>query len=89
MTIGLIVIIVSAIVLGLIGIKVLGSGLSDTSVKIIWNGLVYYGLWGIFSVFGVDALTSIPIFGLFTWFLLTFIYTLGIFQNMNVSSSGG
>jgi len=82
MTIGLIVIIVSALFLGLIGIKVLGSGLSEHSVKIIWNGLIYYGLWGVFSAFAINAFFAIPIFGAFFWFVLTFIYTLGLLSKM-------
>lgn len=82
MTIGLIVITIGAIALGLIGLNVLGSGLSPFSVKIIWNGIVYYGLWTVFSVLGFNAITSLPIFGLFVWFILTLVYTLGVFNKM-------
>ena len=82
MTTGLVIIIAVATVLGLIGLNVLGSGLSDRSVKIIWNGIVYYGLWAIFSVFAIAGVLSIPYFGGFLWFLLTFIYTLGVFTGM-------
>lgn len=83
MTIGLITIMVSSIVAGLIGIKVLGSGLDPQAVKIIWNGLIYYGLWAIFSVLGYTAFILIPFgFGLFGWFLLTAIYSLGVWERM-------
>lgn len=82
MTYGLVAVIVSAIALGLIGLNVLGSGLSDFSVKIIWNGIVFYGLWLIFSVLSYSSIVSIPTFGIIFWFLLTFVYTLGIFNRM-------
>lgn len=82
MTTGIIVIIVGAIVLGLIGINVLGSGLSDYSIKIIWNGIVFYGLWFLFSALGFNFFNSIPIIGIVLWISLTLVYSLGVFQKM-------
>jgi len=82
MTVGLVAVIAGAIALGLIGLNVLGSGLDSTSVKIIWNGIVFYGLWLIFSVLSYNSIISIPIFGIIFWFILTFIYSLGIFSKM-------
>jgi len=82
MTIGLVAVIVGAIALGLIGLHVLGSGLDSNSVKLIWNGIVFYGLWLIFSVLGYNSIVSIPIFGIIFWFILTFIYSLGVFGRM-------
>jgi len=81
MTAGLVAVIAGAIALGLIGLNVLGSGLSDFSVKIIWNGIVFYGLWSIFSVLSFNAISSIWLGSIF-WFLLTFIYSLGVFSRM-------
>lgn len=86
MTVGLVVIILGAIALGLIGLNVLGSGLSDFSVKIIWNGIVYYGLWAVFSVLAITVILSIPYFGALLWFFLTMIYSLGVFGNMGSES---
>jgi len=82
MTTGIVAIIISAIALGLIGIHILGSGLSDFSVKIIWNGIVFYGLWTIFSVLALTAIIAIPIFGVLLWFFLTLFYSLGVFGKM-------
>lgn len=82
MTVGIVATIAGAIALGLIGLKFLGSGLSDFSVKIIWNGIVYYGLWLIFSVLGYNVLVSIPFLGVLLWFFLTLIYSLGVFGKM-------
>ena len=81
MTAGLVAVIAGAIALGLIGLNVLGSGLSDFSVKIIWNGIVFYGLWSIFSVLAFNAISNIWLGSIF-WFLLTFIYSLGVFSRM-------
>lgn len=86
MTIGLVGIIIGAIALGLIGLNVLGSGLDTFSVKIIWNGITFYGLWAIFSVMSYNSIVSIPVFGVIFWFLMTFIYSLGVFGKMG---SGG
>jgi len=86
MTTGLVAIIIGAIALGLIGIKVLGSGLDPQSVKIIWNGIVFYGLWLIFSVLAYNSIITIPSFGVIFWFMITFIYSLGVFGKMG---SGG
>jgi len=82
MTVGLVAVIIGGIVLGLIGIQVLGSGLPDRSIKIIWNGIVFYGLWLIFSVLGYNSIVSIPTFGIIFWFIITFIYSLGVFERM-------
>lgn len=82
MTAGIVAIIAGAIALGLIGIKVLGSGLDSYSVKIIWNGIVFYGLWLMFSVLGYDFFASIPIVGIILWIGLTLVYSLGVFGRM-------
>jgi len=86
MTIGLVAIIVTAIALGLIGFNLLGSGLPDASIKILWNGLIYYGLWTIFSILAFNPITSIPLFGTLLWFFLTLFYSLGVFGKMGSDS---
>ena len=86
MTVGMVSIIISAVALGLIGLNILGSGLDPQAVKIIWNGIVFYGLWAIFSVMGYSSIVSIPTFGVLFWFMMTFIYSLGVFGKMG---SGG
>ena len=86
MTVGMVSIIISAVALGLIGLNILGSGLDPQAVKIIWNGIVFYGLWAIFSVMGYNSIVSIPTFGVLFWFMMTFIYSLGVFGKMG---SGG
>jgi len=86
MTTGLVIVIIGAIALGLIGLQVFGSGLSSFSVKIIWNGIIFYGLWSIFSVLSYSSIVSIPSFGALFWFIITFIYSLGVFGRMGSGS---
>jgi hypothetical protein len=87
MVTGLIILIISLVVVGVLaGIRVLGSGLSSYSVQLIHKATVYYGLWSIFSVFSFTAFLIIPNFGIFAWFILTLIYSLGFFKTLD---SGG
>lgn len=93
---GIIAIIIALMAVGAIaGIRVLGSGISDTSVKIIYNSVLFYAIWGILSVFtlnGLDAdgLLSIPFgVGIWIWFIMTLLYSLGIVQQINSTGSIG
>lgn len=80
---GLTALIIGLVALGVVaGIHVLGSGLSEYSVKIIHAASVYYGLWGVFSALSITVFTSIPLFGVFLWFILTVVYTLGFFHQV-------
>lgn len=82
MTVGIIAIIIGATALGLIGINFIGSGLSDFSIKIIWNGIVFYGLWLVFSTLGFNFFSIIPFFGSLIWLGLTLVYSIGVFFKM-------
>lgn len=85
LTTGIVVLIAGFIALAFIGTKVLGSGLGEHSVKIIWNLTAYYLVWAIFSALGLSAISSIPYFGFFSWLGLTLVYTLGV---MNTTHEG-
>lgn len=78
---GVIALIIGLVAIGVVaGIRVLGSGLSEHSVKLIYNSSVYYGMWGIFSALAFPVFTEIPLMGLFFWLGLTLVYTLGFFE---------
>lgn len=83
MVTGVIALIIACTVVAVAaGIKLFGSGLSETSVKIIYNSTVYYGLWGIFSALSYPMFLAFPLFfGVFGWFILTLIYSLGFFES--------
>lgn len=83
---GVIAIIVVMIAIGVIaGIQVLGSGLSDFSVSVIYKSVFFYSIWIIISAFGYDALGSIPIIGSIFYFILTLFYSLGVAQQIQGS----
>lgn len=85
-----IVIIVIGIVSGL-NISVLGSTvqISERSQKLLFVGLLYGGLWGMFSVLatiGVSGigLFSIPLyFGVIFYFILTMIFIIGLAKEID------
>jgi hypothetical protein len=94
LTNGIIAIIIALIAVGAVaGIRVLGSGISETSVRIIYNSVFFYALWGILSVFALngannDGLNSLPFsIGYILWFLMTLFYSLGIVQQINGTGS--
>jgi len=77
------------IVIGLsfIGIKVLGSGLSDTTVSIINRAVVYFLMWAILSITTLGFLGLIPTFGYIIYGIISILYAFGVFQTL--STIGG
>lgn len=82
---GIIAIVIAVSLIGsLIGIRVLGSGLSETTVKILYNTIFFYGVWGLFSVFALEWLLIIPLYmGWLIYFVLTGVLSFGIVQQIN------
>lgn len=81
---GIIALIIGLVIIGVLaGIRVLGSGLSEYSVKLIYKSSTYYGLWGIFSVLSYNCFQELPFFGIFLWLGLTIVYSMGFFQTLN------
>lgn len=73
-------------------IEVLGSTikLSERSQKLMYNGLLYGGLWGLFSVLATtgvngngEGLFSIQIGGIIIYAFMTLFYVLGVNQEIN------
>jgi len=69
-----------------IGIQVLGSGLSPSSVRIMIIGIAYSGVWIVFSLLAEPLISSIEIFGTLIYISLTIGYVIGVIQKM---SGGG
>lgn len=81
-------VIVGLIVLaGVAGFKVLSSGESDVSVKVIVLGTGLLTLWGILSLAAYSLIVSIPIFGIIFYFGLTIAYTIGCIQQFGGSDA--
>ena len=84
---GVIGLIIGLVAVGVIaGIHILGSGISEHSVKLIYNSTTYYGLWGVFSALAFPVFLGIPMFGLFIWLGLTLVYSLGFFETLHGGS---
>lgn len=82
---GLIAVLIAvSVVASLIGIRVLGSGFSETTIKILYNTTFFYGTWGLFSALSFNWFLIIP-FGLgwIIFFILTGILSFGIVQQIN------
>jgi len=81
---GIIAIVIAvSIIASLIGIRVLGSGLSEMTVKILYNTIFFYGVWALFSVFALEWLLIIPIGGWIIYLILTGVLSFGIVQQIN------
>ena len=83
--VGLFAVAISAIVVGVIGgIDVVGSGLSEHSVKLLSNSVLYFGLWGIFSSIAIPLILEIPMyFGVIIYTILTLMYVVGVISLSN------
>lgn len=80
-TLGFVAVIVGLMaVAGVVGLHVLGSGISDTSVATIIKGGALLALWGIVSYASLDAISTIPMFGGIIYFVLTALYTFGFIE---------
>lgn len=75
-------IIVIALAGGLIGIRFLGSGLSELSVRLVNVGLVYTAIWAFLSLLAYPLLRTIEIFGGVIYLFLTALYTFGVVDKM-------
>jgi hypothetical protein len=80
---GVIAILITAIAVGIVaGIKVLGSGLSDMSQSLIFNGVLFGGLWACLSIVSSTIFFINPITEIF-WVFLTISYIIGMGIHLN------
>jgi hypothetical protein len=85
---GIMLILTIAIAIGIVaGIKVLGSGLSDPSQSMIFNGILFGGLWACLSIVSSQFLfDTMP--ATMLWMTLTIVYIIGMGIHLNPSGSG-
>jgi len=82
--IGMLVVI--GVIAAIIGIQILGSGLSPESVKMIMSMTMYGGMWGVLSILSYPLLNSIEMFGAVIYITLTLAYVIGIIQKLGGGS---
>lgn len=78
----IVILIVIVTIASVIGIQILGSGLSDASVRVITAVLVYSGLWGVLSVLSGSLIFSIEVFGSVIYIVLTLFYVIGVVEKV-------
>lgn len=72
-----------ALALGaIVGIQVLGTGLSQFTVKSIVVIAVMMSIWLVFSTFGYEVFDTVPYFGKIIYFCLSLSYTFGVFNEI-------
>lgn len=78
---GALAIILSSLVLVVIvGINIVGSGMSDFGGKAIYITVLFYGMWVFFSTLGIGMYTAIPVFGWIAYLVMTIVYSMGIME---------
>ncbi len=75
----MVMIVVLATLIAVIGLRVLASGLSETSVKTLRTSIAYGGLWGVLSVLSYGLIVSIQTFGSIIYVVLTLLFVIGVF----------
>lgn len=82
------IILVSALAVGgIAGIRILGTGVSDLSQKLIIISIIFLGLYAIFSVLAYDLINTMGTYGWAIWLVLTIIFVLGVAQNITGEST--
>lgn len=76
------ILIVFIAIAGLVGIQILGSGLSDASVRIITASIIYGGLWAILSVLAMPLIFLIEVFGSMIYVALTLGFLVGVVDKL-------
>jgi hypothetical protein len=83
------ILLAALIIGGVAGIHFLGSGLSELSQALIFQSVIYLGLWTVFSVlaWGIIGL-AMGALGLLLWFVLTLVYVVGFATEIQGTGSG-
>ena len=79
---GFLLILTAAIAIGVIaGVNFLGSGLSDTSQKMLFDSVLFGGIWACLSVAAVDFM-FVNTYTSLLWLILTMVYIIGVGSHM-------
>ena len=80
---GIALLITIAIVAGITGITVLGSGLNPQSAKIIIFIPAFGGIWAVLSILASSLIFQIEVFGVIIYISLTIVYSIGVIQQIS------
>jgi len=74
---GLLVLLSIGVAVGIVaGIKILGSGVDALTHALIFNGIIYFGIWAALTIISSDIMFENGVMG-FTWMGLTLMFVLG------------
>jgi len=76
------IIIAIAIVVIALGITLFSSGLKEISIKMSASIILYISVWIFVSVYSFYYIINIEIFGILIYIVLTFMYTLGVINQI-------
>lgn len=76
------IIIALAMVTSVIGLRILGSGLSDESVRTLTIAIIYTGIWTLLSVLAYPLFASIELFGVLIYVALTIVFVIGVIEKI-------
>lgn len=80
---GAIAIIIALVAIAVVvGIQILGSGISEQSIKAIIIVVGYASIWGIFSTLSLNLIIAIEIFGTIIYLFLTILYVIGVMEKL-------
>ena len=81
------IIVMSVAFTGVLGIRIAWSGLAEFSVMAVSKWAALYLLWLSFSIPALQLFNAVPLFGGLIYFLLTFVFCLGVLQSMQMGGS--
>ena len=83
-TIAVFVIIIA--IVAVLGIQVLGSGLSSESIKVIMACILYGAVWGLLSVLAMPLILAIEVFGTIIYMILLIGFVVGVIESISGGS---
>jgi hypothetical protein len=87
-TTGALVILAAAIAVGIVaGFKILGSGFNEFSQSLMFNAILFLGLWAVLTIVSADLMFDTAMITLL-WVGLTMTYIIGMGVHL-ANSSGG
>ena len=76
------IIIALAMATSIIGLRVLGSGLSDESVRTLTIAIIYTSIWTVLSVLAYPLFAGIELFGVLIYVALTIVFVIGVIEKI-------
>ncbi len=70
------------VIAGIVGLQILGSGLSEEGHKIIMACIIYGGLWSLLSIIAMPLILSIVEYGYLIYLGLTCAYVIGVIKKL-------